>query len=78
MAEGMTLAGVYFHFGTDGDTLAGMTAVMVYRTPGDTLVIRACDDPDGRLSMILSHLNSRELAVMMQCIGTPVTERQTA
>jgi hypothetical protein len=78
MAESMALAGVYFHFGTDGNTLAGMTAVMVYRTPGDTLVIRACDDPEGKMSMILSHLNNRELAVMMQCIGTPVAERETA
>jgi hypothetical protein len=77
MAEGLSLAGVYFHFGDPGDTLTGMQAVMVYRAD-DTLVIRSCDDPDGRLSMILSHLNSRELAVMMQCIGTPVTERQTA
>lgn len=77
MSEGMELDGVYFRFG-DVEPLADMRAVMVYRTPGGTLVCRACDDPDGRLAVILSHITAGELAMLMQCTGTPVVERRSA
>lgn len=75
MAEdGLELDGFYIQ--VDPADLS-MRIVSVF-VAGDTLVVRACDDPSGRLSMILSHMTHGELKTMMACIGTECMNRKTA
>lgn len=77
--RGLSLAGVYMHFGPMPDDVSSWRMIEVYRTEAGTFVFKAPDDPDGRVSMIFAHMTYRESAMMMECIGAPVVpERKTA
>lgn len=67
--DGLSLVGMYTHFGEVAE-MGEWKSVLIYQSPGGTLVVKTCDDPDGHMAMILSHMNGGELQVMMDCLGT--------